>query len=759
MTAILTYLIQTGVTMLIGTLIFGTLWGSVMFLFNTLMDAQFTSFTGLNSFIKILSGMTNGDEFTVLLQRISITILIIVTLFSVIKSMASPLAGKESTSPGTVLMKSAVAAVCIGFYPKIVDFIIEILNTFASSPLFHKSINLGVIDTAGLSFASFADIGIILNVVAIVAIFIGMLMAAVSYLERYLSFALYIALGPICFAFYPGKDTESLLREWFMGVLSQIFGILVCLFALTMVGNQLEGIGLVDGFIPNTVVGTTTIAKFLVVIALLGFVRNSEQFINMLGLRTMPNQDAARSFFGAFATTAGLGIAAVKGFTAGKNAYEKYFNGEKMGSSAVGGPLNKQAKTMVNQASQVNGSGFKDQVKNRQIESARAIAQTQLAQGKAGSKEPMSKKDFIKWQDRVGVGHRNDDEAYKAYTNELDVAKSAKAALFASPQQVFNEKGEPYFKTSAYNGKANIKSNSVKVDKDNLTNGLVNKYNTGVTPLSNAMEFTSEEMKKQGVRGFAFMGEVVGPDGKTTQKPMAAFVGQEIMDSKEKNGVEKERATGAYAPIDSKVLSSGKFYGYDPNSADVNKLDDHAYIPFSPNGQFHTSENGVMVAELNDASPYSFKPEDGKKTGAYGDTDHYVAHFGMDEKGDFQIVHVEAPSSLDDIRHQFGGQLSDLYKSQHHVIETKNEEGKTINVETTSVADALYNIEHVLMDQKQNSTVQTVPTDFRPPELEQLIEPFNEDSSRYDIATEPEKYNLDGQPAEEANGGEDHGTQ
>ena len=92
-------------------------------------------------------------------------------------------------------------------------------------------------------------------------------------------------------------------------------------------------------------------------------------------------------------------------------------------------------------------------------------------------------------------------------------------------------------------------------------------------------------------------------------------------------------------------------------------------------------------------------------------------------------------------------------------IETKNEEGKTINVETTSVADALYNIEHVLMDQKQSSTVQTVPSDFRPPELEQLIEPFNEDSTRYDIATEPEKYNLDGQPAEEANGGEDHGTQ
>ena len=129
MSAILTYLIQAGATALIGTLIFGTLWGSVMFLFNTLMDAQFTSFTGLNSFIKILSGMTNGDEFTVLLQRISITILVIVTLFSVIKSMASPLAGKESASPGTVLMKSAVAAVCIGLYPKIVDFIIEIYGT------------------------------------------------------------------------------------------------------------------------------------------------------------------------------------------------------------------------------------------------------------------------------------------------------------------------------------------------------------------------------------------------------------------------------------------------------------------------------------------------------------------------------------------------------------------------------------------------------------------------------------------------------
>ena len=726
MTAIMTFL--TGVVALgITTLIFNTLWGGVTFIFNTLMDAQFTSFTGLNSFIRILSKMPEGNEFTLLLQKISMILLVIVLLFSILKSMAYPMTGKESPQPFTILMKAMIASLFIGFYPTIVDFIIEILNTFASSSLFHTSIDLGVIDVTGLSIASFLDIGILMNMIAIIAIFTGMLMAAVSYLERYLSFALYIALGPICFAFYPGKDTESLLREWFMGVLSQIFGILICMFALTMVGNQLEGIGFIDGLDPNNVVGTTTIAKLLVALALLGFVRNSEQFINMLGLRTMPNQDAARSFLGAFATTAGLGVAAFKGISAGKEAIGKYFNGEKMGAAGIGTVLNKQGKAMVDQASQVHGTPLKDQTKDRQIASAKAIAQTQLAQGSGGNKAPMDKKDFMKWQERVGVGHANSNEAYAAYKNELAQAQLAKSSVLSTKPTV-DANGNQSYSVASYKGQGNGQASARSVSKADLSTGLVNKYNTGVTPVSNAMEFTSEAMQSRDVRGFAFMGEVVGPDGKTTQKPMAAFVGKEIMnEAKGLEGKVEVTPSGAHEAIDPTIMSSGKFYGVDPYHLNGDQVSESAYIPFGSNGEFHTAENGIMVAELKETVPYSIGGSIDKETEIKSEADHYVAYFGMNSEGDFQISHASAPVDLNDLKADLDDHLSNLYVSQFHTEKIFDDKGEATGFTLTSAADSLYSIQQELIKPAPPIEV-PFPMDAQQAEIEEIFSVGNEES-------------------------------
>ncbi|MBP3399820.1 MAG: hypothetical protein J6K75_08685 [Erysipelotrichaceae bacterium] len=637
----------------------------------------------------------------------------------------------------TILMKAAVAAIFIAFYPTIVDFIIDLLNTFASSPLFHKMIDLDVIDISGISITSVFDFGIIMNIIAVISIFTGMMMAAISYMERYLSFALYIALGPICFAFYPGKDTESLLKEWFMGVLSQIFGLLVCMFALTMTGNQLEGIGFIDGFTPGNVVGTTNIAKFLVVIALLGFVRNSEQFINMLGLRTMPNQDAARSFLGAFATTAGLGMAAFKGITAAKGAIDKRFNGEKIGSPAVGSGLNKQGRVAVETASQVKGKSFDEQMKHRQVESAKAIAQTQMAQGTSGSKTAMEKKDFLKWQERVGVGRGHSNAAYEAYTKEFANAQIARDAVMNPKQNLNPTSDKDIFETKPYKGKTNIESEARTVNKDDLTKGLVNKYNTGVTPVSNAMEFTSKKMQEQGVRGFAFMGEVVGPDGKTTKKPMAAFVGAEIEEKITKpDGKTEMVKTGSFQPIDRSVVSSGGFYGVNPNTPDANQKDPTAHIPFGSNGEFHTAENGIMVAELNDSGPYSFGGSGDKNSDKYGDVDHYVAHFGMDTNGDFQITHVNAPSSLDDIRYGLGQQMDEIRTSQFHMETTTDEKGDK-KESFISIADSIHQIEQELKrqnDQKNGSDM--VPFD---------VQDFDE------FQTAPERFDTDSYPEDLSN--------
>ena len=290
------------------------------------------------------------------------------------------------------------------------------------------------------------------------------------------------------------------------------------------------------------------------------------------------------------------------------------------------------------------------------------------------------------------------------YRHNLD----AKNRLFNMNKMVISD-GKPCFETKPYKGKANVESNARNVAKSDLNDGLVNKFNTGVTPVSNGMEFTSAAMQEKGIRGFAFMGEVVGPDGKTVQKPMAAFVGKEIMNSTtDSNGNQTLTPTGAHEAVDQKVFSSGGFYGVDPNGPKDNQMDKTAYIPFGSNGEFHTAENGVMVAELDDAVSYSFRGSVDKETGKYGDADHYVAHFGMDGQGDFQITHLDAPATLDDIRFEVDDHMSRIHAAQYHTEVTKNDEGKIVDIQSISIADALYNIEKELI--RQND----IPIDVEP---------------------------------------------
>ena len=271
----------------------------------TLIDANFASFDSLNTFIPELL----GANITEIMIDVSFILLAIVTVISVIRSIVAPTNGQEAENPTNIIVKALCAVIAIAIYPTIINFVIDTLNQIVSTPFFatnltETSVNLGnylKLITGNWDLSAIFGWEILANIVLIVALVTVCLGAAFSYVERYLSFALFIGLGPICFAFFPEKNTENMLKEWFMGVISQALAILMCLFVLNLAAKQFDL--LVSG--TNPVTDMSRVLQFVVLIALMTFVKNSEEFVTMLGFRTMPNRQTANAFFGAMMGTFG----------------------------------------------------------------------------------------------------------------------------------------------------------------------------------------------------------------------------------------------------------------------------------------------------------------------------------------------------------------------------------------------------------------------------------------------------------------------
>lgn len=240
---------------------------------------------------------------------IGYSVLGILVLFSILKAMASPITGTQTKNPINYLIKGVVTMFVmmlifgVGNYKGLINWAGEQMNTFmswATTGFLGSNGKLAITSESIVSQvkAATGDLSSILNftgdgkvsgiacIVFAIAICSGCIQAAITYVERYLSLALYLALGPICIGFSASDETKGTTLEWVKGVFSQFLTILVSVLCWRMFFVQ--------------VVKTWSYFNLAICLAILALIKHSEKLVNMMGFRTMVSGEAARSFGGAF---------------------------------------------------------------------------------------------------------------------------------------------------------------------------------------------------------------------------------------------------------------------------------------------------------------------------------------------------------------------------------------------------------------------------------------------------------------------------
>lgn len=300
---IITNVLSDAINMLLSLLVsaIGTIPLTIAFdMCSQILGTSFFSFK-ITDIYNILPNV--GISYGALFKTIGYSLIMILSLFSILKSMTAPITGAQSKSPVQYLVNGVISVVLmilifgIGSYDGLINVLGDQMNVFM------EWITEGFIGSNG-SLASTADtvakemtsssIGsnAIAQIVFIIAVCVGIVKAAITYVERYLSLAIYLALGPVCVGFNAADETKGTLIEWFKTIFATMLTIIVTIFCWRLFFAQ--------------VVLKWTYLNLAISMALLALIQNSEKLVNALGLRTIATGEAARSLGSAIRTASML---------------------------------------------------------------------------------------------------------------------------------------------------------------------------------------------------------------------------------------------------------------------------------------------------------------------------------------------------------------------------------------------------------------------------------------------------------------------
>ncbi len=301
--------------MLIGTIIYTFaellvqgLFQAIIAIAGKILDDSITVFTSdqniFETFINFIPFAEN-IHLPSIIRSISYGLVILMLVINLLKSVASPMTGDSTISPAQACVRAALSITLIiaffgvGFGTTdtfTFDGIISLIGRWFGSILSAigmEDFNSGLANMKLVNPFSdaFEYIGAILLFLAMLTSVLG---AALQYVERIISYALYVVLGPIAIAMYTNKETAQTFKDWMVGLFSQFIAILL---SLVMWICFIHSINTSDG----------SVFSYAVSIAILGLMRNSEKILNAMGLRatTMSLGDSARSIGGALNTVFG----------------------------------------------------------------------------------------------------------------------------------------------------------------------------------------------------------------------------------------------------------------------------------------------------------------------------------------------------------------------------------------------------------------------------------------------------------------------
>ena len=174
----------------------------------------------------------------------------------------------------------------------------------------------------------------ILQAILITSLSLSMFQCLLSYLERYITFIFYTYIGAPFIALAVNDETSDTFKEWLKGILQQTLGITVSMFLIYMAWNFMLGEASSD-----------EMKYMFTIMATICFnlSKNSEKLFNMVGFRTMPTGDLARSFMSGVA-----GLAAQARMA--QPIARAFGNAVGGGFKAVGSAMEVGGKTMTKMA-------------------------------------------------------------------------------------------------------------------------------------------------------------------------------------------------------------------------------------------------------------------------------------------------------------------------------------------------------------------------------------------------------------------------
>lgn len=283
----------------------------------------------INDIYSILPKITSTSQVSVIsdinfiniFKTLGWAILILGTLISAINSFVASTSGNKAKNPGQVVVNSIMSAVLmvaifgVGNFSGLINEFGELMNKVMSlvtegfvtkdaqgnallaikandiynSVKAAKASRSSIIgDLVSATNGNISSNQVVYLIYA-VAITSGVVRGAITYIERYLSMAMYLMVGPICVGFNSMDETKDTCKQWFMGLVTQALAILLSIICWRFFFVQ--------------VCKEWTLLNLTITLAILSLVSNSEKLLNAIGLKTMVNGDSARMFLGAAAST------------------------------------------------------------------------------------------------------------------------------------------------------------------------------------------------------------------------------------------------------------------------------------------------------------------------------------------------------------------------------------------------------------------------------------------------------------------------
>ena len=265
-------------------LVYTNLFGNT----NTIVNGILDTLGNPGSFPKVPSLFSN---MVTLMNIIGWVMLVIVAYGAIAKAVISPYQDTKTPHPLKIALKIMIATVLLAFRMQVIqvakgifDVIFGIINTE------------GAFDISGWNFMGMDIIpsNLFARIVMLCILCYSLITAALAYLERIVTFAIFAYTYPIAIAFSAGDQTNESAKLWLKGMISQI--IMITLSTIAIVA----GVKLSNNFFSESEIGSMDIVSVFLGMNFLAIAKNSEKFLNMYNIRTMPNQDTLRAFAGGF---------------------------------------------------------------------------------------------------------------------------------------------------------------------------------------------------------------------------------------------------------------------------------------------------------------------------------------------------------------------------------------------------------------------------------------------------------------------------